>query len=106
MRIEFVKTRSGFLKPCLEAISHRPPREPGEILQIAFASSGGYRGRMRVVVTPDSLVDFETDWVGSVVTRFPARIKAAATALRDAHCFGNFEIAHTEGKLTITRLPD
>jgi len=45
--------------------------------------------------------DFETDWKGADVTRFPARLKAAATCLREKKWFGRYRISYADGLLVI-----
>lgn len=63
--------------------------------------SGGYHGRVEVVIDSDDAETFGTNWEGTDPTRFPARIRAAATALFNSACFGKFEISHEDGLLEI-----
>ncbi len=65
---------------------------------------GGYDGRVIVNIAPNNPVTFNTDWENADPTRFPARIKAAATALLNVGCKGKFEISHSSGSLTIRTL--
>lgn len=62
---------------------------------------GGYSGRIWVAIDPGNRSSFSTSWRSSDPTRFPARIKAAATALLNEGFRGEFEIAHEDGMLTI-----
>jgi hypothetical protein len=51
--------------------------------------------------------EFETDWTSSDGidwSRFPARTRAAATALRDTKHYGRFSIMHQDGRLEISPL--
>jgi hypothetical protein len=65
---------------------------------------GGYTGTVTVDLDPDDLRTFSSNWKGVDVTRFPVRIRAAATALRDRHVFGKFVIVHSDGELRIMSL--
>ena len=63
----------------------------------------GYDGRVTVNIRPRNLDTFATNWTNNDPSRFPARIKAAATALKDSGNVGRFEITHTDGMLEIRR---
>lgn len=63
--------------------------------------TGGYSGNVTVTIRRINEAEFEAnkelrDW-----TRFPARIRAAATALRDAGHRGRFNIVHQNGELSV-----
>lgn len=64
---------------------------------------GGYPGRVTVTIRAGDGASFETDWEGTDITRFPARIKAAATALLNCECVGRFVVSHERGLLTLRR---
>jgi len=64
--------------------------------------SGGYGGCIRVKIDRSHLREFEANWENEDWTRFPARIRAAATALRDTGHFGTFDISHEDGALLIS----
>lgn len=64
---------------------------------------GGYPGKIRVGIQPGRPDDFEADWERNDPTRFPQRIRAAATWLRNHGHFGSFVIAHDDGLLTIAQ---
>lgn len=104
MTIPFV-IRSQFLAACQEAIVGQPPRAVGESVSVRLPQ-GGYQGQVEVTIRPEPEAGFDNDWEGTDPTRFPVRIRAAATALRDARCFGRFRISHQDGNLTIQRLGD
>jgi hypothetical protein len=100
MDIRYV-TRSGFLDDCEKAI--RDGRERlgnGQALRIAF-DDGGFPGRVIVTIREDHPACFNSDWESSDPTRFPARIRAAATALFNCGCHGSDEIVHADGELSI-----
>jgi hypothetical protein len=94
-------TRSNFLDLCEAAIrGHRANLEAGGTMSVDLGE-GGYDGRIVVSIRQDNRASFETDWTNSDPTRFPARIKAAATALLNCGCEGAFVVSHAEGCLTI-----
>jgi hypothetical protein len=100
--IPFV-TRSRFLEDCEKAIrDDRDRLEDGEPLGVAF-DEGGYAGRVAVIIRDGDSGYFGSDWEGSDPTRFPARIRAAATALFNCGCRGSYEILHENGALAIRR---
>ena len=95
--------RSSFLAACEEAITRsRDDLESGFPVQV-YLGSGGYNGHVLVTISADDNMMFATNWVGSDPTRFPARIKAAATALHNCSCFGRFEITHSDGTIQIVK---
>ena len=94
-------TRSQFLDICEIAIKeHRTKLDAGDAIRIILRE-GGYNGKVSITINPDDQSSFSTDWERTDPTRFPARIKAAATALRDCGCDGKFEINHSDGLLKI-----
>lgn len=62
---------------------------------------GGYDGRVVITIRQDGGESFVTDWTNPDPTRFPARIKAAATALLNCGYEGMFEVSHADGTLAI-----
>ena len=62
---------------------------------------GGYSGKVQVTVKDNGSSHVETDWTGKDATRFPVRIRAAATALKTCRQFGRFEIEHKDQELVI-----
>jgi hypothetical protein len=71
-------------------------------VEVSFPVAGGYNGRIRVKIAKSNADEFHADWESQDWTRFPARIRAAATALRDTNHFGVFVISHQAGTLRIT----
>ncbi len=94
-------TRSAFLAACEDAVRQgREALEAGQPVEVVF-EEGGYPGRVTVEIREHDDVTFGTDWESTDITRFPARIKAAATALKDCRCYGRYLIEHNAGAVTI-----
>jgi len=74
---------------------------PGDVT-IKFPKGGGYSGSIEVTIGPPTEIEFDAAVSLKDRTRFPARIRAAATALRDVRCQGRFVIVHLDGVLTIS----
>jgi hypothetical protein len=95
---------SKFLTPCETAIRKElAALDAGTPIRLRFPS-GGYNGT--VVVSIDRYDDgqFSAKWSSSDPSRFPARLKAAATALYNCACFGDFELSHRANTLEIRRI--
>ena len=93
--------RSKFLDVCEAAVrEHRAELDAGEVVHVDL-QPGGYDARVIVGIYPNNLTVFRTDWEHADLTRFPARIKATATALLNCGCEGRFELSHSNGTLTI-----
>jgi hypothetical protein len=106
MDIQYLKRRSEFLAPCESVIrAQRQDLDAGEPIRVIFAKlEKGYPGKVTVVIRSDNPLVFDTNWGGaSDPTRFPARIKAAATALRECGLDGSFDIEHEAGELVIQK---
>lgn len=97
-------TRSKFLEACEAAIrAHRADLESGETVYVDLGE-GGYDGQVVVSIRQDDRATFGTDWTSTDVTWFPARIKAAATALLNCRCEGAFAVSHADGSLAIRQV--
>lgn len=102
MQIAYV-TRSKFLNVYSDAISaHSDTLNNGGTLEIQ-SGAGGYAGRVEVELTPTRPDGFTAFWNGADPTRFPARIRAAATALKDCGFMGRFLITHKQGTISICK---
>ena len=102
MKISFA-SRSKFMAPCERSIrKNRDRLAEGAAVRVALPSSG-YRDQVVVTITAGEPDEFEADWQGADPTRFPARIKAAAAALRNCGLYGKFVIGHGGGTLSISR---
>jgi hypothetical protein len=100
--ITFVE-RSRFLAPCEEVIRRdRATLDAQGTIRVPF-EDGGYDGRITVTIRAADSTSFGADWSSADETRFPARIRAAATALFNCGCAGQFLIVHADGVLGISR---
>ncbi len=64
----------------------------------------GYANETVISIDSKNKLTFESDLDLRDPTRFPARIKAAATALRNQECDGKFRVSHKEGFVRIRRV--
>ena len=76
---------------------------PGK-LEIDLNIPGGYQDSVDVIIGESGVKEFEANVKIKDRTRFPARIRAAATALRDRSCKGRYQIQHNNGKIQITKI--
>jgi hypothetical protein len=99
------KSRSKFLQPVITAIKQqRQDLMSGKQIAIQLESEEGYNDEYECKVNPKtSFVTANFDYKD--VTRFPARIKAAAIALCIEGFDGTFDISHCSGLVTIKRRP-
>ena len=96
--------RSKFILPCREAIvAQRKAFDSGQTISVNLAP-GGYPGDVKITIPSAASREFQADRNGKDTTRFSARIKAAAMALRDCGDTGEFRISHDNGLLSITNL--
>ena len=102
MDIPFVG-RSEFVDPCQQVInSSQAALLAGQIIRIELTNAdAGYPGNVVVQIREEDDHSFGTNWTGNDPTRFPARIRAAATALHACHCRGYYVITHAEGAIEI-----
>jgi hypothetical protein len=94
---------SEFYGPVKEVIEREMQLDPGKTIECKFQKLGGYESAVEVIIEPgeEFISNREyRDW-----TRFPARIRAAATALRDTGNFDLYSISHRESVLTINPRP-
>jgi hypothetical protein len=99
--LSILNSRSQFLAACETAIRERRAElDAGGMVHVDL-QEGGYDGHVTVTIRPTDRTAFGTDWESPDPTRFPARIRAAATALLNCHCHGRFEVSHSDGSLTI-----
>ena len=90
--------RSKFYPLIREALKASGNQLPVNLL---LGKGGGYDGACVVHIETRTENDFESTMELSDPTRFPARIRAACTALRDTGLLGGFHITHQDGQLTI-----
>lgn len=101
-------SRSSFKRSSEQGTAaQREALESGQTIVVLLPSDGGvkgYSGRLTVTIDPTDAASFQAD---RAPKRFPARIKAAATALRDCGCHGGFLITHEGGIVSISKvMPD
>lgn len=65
--------------------------------------AAGYKGNMLIEITGCG-THFRTNWQSSDITRFPARLKATATALLKVNALGYFEICHDKGLVVVKKV--
>ena len=97
-------TRSRFLAICEDAIRTNVANLKRGMMLTIDLESGGYNRRVLATIDTSNDNEFETSWEQKDPTRFPARIKAAATALHHCNCPGEYEISHNDGVLTIRKI--
>ncbi len=89
--------RSKFTAPCQQILTAQQAQlAVGQAIQIPLGA-GGYAGQATVTIDRDEATGFEAEWGGNDLTRFPARLKATATALRACGYTGTFAISHADG---------
>ena len=76
----------------------------GEAEIILNNDNEGYSGEYEIDISTDNKFFDVTNYVNADITRFPARIRGAATSLRNLNILGHFKIAHKSGTLNIKRL--
>ena len=103
VQIPYLVRNGLFLEPCTRAIEdQRGALIAGSAIRIKL-KSGGYPGRVVVVLKLADRCEFDADWLHDP-TRFPQRIRAAVTALRDCGESGRFDVVHDDGLIEIRRL--
>ena len=71
---------------------------------VSLYPAGGYKGVIDIAVSSANEEEFDAAIELSDWTRFPARIRAAATELRDQGFKGRFRVSHDNGILQIVRI--
>ncbi len=94
--------RSRFFNPIKAAIQNMEKLfKNGREISFPLDKEGGYSGNIMVEIRESDHDTFWTDWAGNDPTRFPARIKAAVTVLKQEGFSGRFQIIHEDGKVSI-----
>ena len=97
-------SRSQFLSAFETAITEqRAGLESGRVVHVDLGG-GGYDGSVNATIRASDHGFFGADCELKDPTRFPARIRAAATALKNCECHGLFEISHFNGSIAIRRI--
>lgn len=106
MKIPYIVKTSKFLDPCKSAVIEcEAELKAGLPVTIKFISKSKYNGEYIVSISHSEKYSFETNYESSDPSRFPQRIKAAATALLKCGYEGAYRISHFDNVLTI-RLSD
>jgi hypothetical protein len=95
--------RSEFYPLIREALRQAENRFP---VAVPLGKPGGYSGSVTLTIKAANEAEFAVDLDMLDWTRFPARIRAATTALRDSGRLGTYHVTHREGQLTINPAPD
>jgi hypothetical protein len=81
---------------------HKAELLAGETIEMTWPErSAGYPGQITVRILKDDAESFWSEKDFNDPSRFPARIRTAAKALFTQGCYGDFEIYHEAGHLTI-----
>ena len=91
-------SRSQFYPLVREVLRESGKRWP---VLVHFPKTGGYDGAVKVTIGSATEAEFEADHELTDWTRFPARIRAAATALRDSGRLGSYQVKHNDGNLEV-----
>lgn len=106
MEIPLATARSGFTASFTELIRGR--REEilsGVPVTFKLEAAGGYSGDLTVEIEEGNARSFRARTPIRDITRFPARIKAFATALARNQCHGKFRIVLKAGEIMVQRNP-
>lgn len=66
--------------------------------------AGGYRGKIEISIRNTNEGAFKTNFDNEDSSRFPARIKAVASELRNQGILGSFLVSHEEGMIEVERI--
>jgi hypothetical protein len=102
MRLKYSQ-RSTFATPIAAAVEAQRARLEAGKPVIVRLTPEGYDGEVTIVVNVNDFDSFDSNWEGTDESRFPARIRAAVTVLRDLNHSGRFLIIHEQGVLVISR---
>lgn len=100
-KLEYNKRKSKFKSIILEYLHTMTIPQLKDDLEIKF-SKNGYNGSLIIEISEEDY--FYANSSFSDKSRFPARIKAAASALKSLSFFGKFNITHYNGTLTISKI--
>lgn len=95
------RSQKGDVEAC-EAALTKQHAHLAQGVEVLF-SPDSQNGSVVINVESGKPTEFEVIEVNnfSVYTRFPVRLRAAATALRNGACFGTFVLSHNKGRLLI-----
>ena len=79
--------------------------EEGSTVKMDLQKGGGYPGEnIKITIVKDDIKNFDTDWEHQDPTRFPARIRALATALQDNWMWGTYLASHNDGVIKLRKV--
>ncbi len=95
--------RSAYLDVCSGALDHGcQDLESGKTIHIAL-DAGGYPGAVAIELKADEPYAFWSDWDRLNPQKFPAPVRAVATALRKYGLIGRFTVTHSHGAIEVAR---
>ncbi|RWS48883.1 hypothetical protein CKA56_12155 [Arcobacter venerupis] len=100
-KIEYNKRKSKFKNIVLEHLRAMTIPQLKDDLEINFTKNG-YNGNLIIEISEEDY--FYANSSFSDISRFPARIKATASALKSLNFFGKFNITHYNGILRISQI--
>lgn len=100
-KLEYNKRKSKFKSVIIEHLPTMTIPQLKNNLEIKFTKNG-YNGNFIIEISEEDY--FYANSSFSDKSRFPARIKAAASALKSLSFFGKFNITHYNGTLTISKI--
>ena len=106
MRIPYL-LRQGVFRPKLsEWVDQTKEQiEEGSVVQTDLKKAGGYAGEnIKITIKNNIINEFETDWEYKDPTRFPARIRALATVLKDKRMWGSYFVSHKDGIISLRKV--
>ena len=77
----------------------------GVKLRVNLGKTGGYPAEnLEITISQHDQNFFETDWEYKDWTRFPARIRALATSLKDQDLWGKYLTSHIDGEIELRKV--
>jgi len=106
MKVPYLKRPGEIYKPCKTGVSRKKNdlKNGKEITITINRRKPGYAGEIIVAICEGNDRHFDTNWSCQDVTRFPTRIRNAATALHHEGLYGMFRISHCKGTMRIRKL--
>ena len=106
MLIPYLVKRGSFRPKFEDSITeHKLEITEGARLRINLGKTGGYTAHgLQITISQDDQGFFQTDWKYQDWTRFPARIRALATSLKDQNLWGNYLVFHDEGEVELEKI--
>lgn len=98
-RISYNVRKSSFRMPIEAAI--RASDRLAQGIEVPLGPGGLDRDGVLIEIDPADAATFGTDWDGTDPSWFSARLRAAATVLRDQGLFGRYRASHLGGILTL-----